>query len=302
MSLYSFLDVDMDATLTDIKKAYRRKALLYHPDKTRSNDSDDFVRIQNAYKVLSDKTERKKYDDFLLSEDKDSINNIINTTTPYSLLRKIMSKYYMGEFLNLMDMVYDRDKFENDFNNFNFYKIYKNFKLNISRDIKSLDITKTVEFTFKELYNNVPKEVEVNRFIDNRYETIIKTIYPDPYYEELFWEKQGDEIEGQIGNLVINIKIEESVMFETCDEYNLLCTIYVDKLLLPNEEEVIITDETETINDKYYLIRNMGLINPDTNKRGNMFMKINNESLEIDDKSNINTIKNDKSKINIQEY
>ena len=78
MSLYSFLDVDMDASITDIKKAYRKKALKYHPDKTRNNNSDDFVRIQNAYKVLSDKEERRKYDAFLLSDDKDSINNIIN--------------------------------------------------------------------------------------------------------------------------------------------------------------------------------------------------------------------------------
>ena len=295
MSLYSFLDVNMDATLTDIKKAYRKKALEYHPDKTRSNNSDNFVRIQNAYKVLSDEAERKKYDDFLLS-DKDSIKNIINTTTPYSLLRNIMSKYYMGEFLNLMDMVYDREKFESDFNNFNFYKIYKNFKLNISKDKKSLDITKTVDFTFKELYNNVSKEVEINRFIDNRYDTIRKTVYPDPYYEELFWEKEGDEIEGQIGNLIINIKIQDSVMFEICDEYNLLCVICADKLSLPNKEEVIITDETEIINEKYYVIKNMGLVNPNTNKRGDMYMKINNEPET--------TLINDRSceKINIQEY
>ena len=141
MSLYKFLDVDMNATLKDIKKAYRKKALQYHPDKSLDNNYDNFIRIKNAYKVLSDETERRKYDDFLLSEDKDSINSVIGNATPYSMLRKIMSKYYMCELFNLMDMVYDRSKFENDFNNFNFYKIYKNLKLNISHDIKSLDIT-----------------------------------------------------------------------------------------------------------------------------------------------------------------
>jgi DnaJ-class molecular chaperone len=279
MSLYKFLDVDMNATLRDIKKAYRKKALQYHPDKTLDNDSDNFIRIKNAYKVLSDETKRRKYDDFLLSEDKDSINSVIGNATPYSMLRKIMSKYYICELFNLMDMVYDRSKFENDFNNFNFYKIYKNLKLNISHDIKSLDITKTVNFTFKELYNNTEKKVEINKFIDDRYETIVKIICPDPYYEELVWEKEGDSFDDKSGNLIIKINIEDDLMYEICDEYNLLYSVYVDKLLLPNDKKVIIMEGMEIINEHYVLKEN-GLLNTSTNKRGDLFMKINNNATE----------------------
>ncbi|CDR47904.1 CYFA0S39e00364g1_1 [Cyberlindnera fabianii] len=63
---YDTLGVKPDATDVEIKKAYRKKAMLTHPDK-HPNDPDAAARFQEvgeAYQVLSDSTLRKRYDEF----------------------------------------------------------------------------------------------------------------------------------------------------------------------------------------------------------------------------------------------
>lgn len=62
--LYNVLGVSRGASQADIKKAYRKLALQWHPDRT-GNDSDGSARFKEvtfAYKVLSDPTERARYD------------------------------------------------------------------------------------------------------------------------------------------------------------------------------------------------------------------------------------------------
>ncbi len=61
---YKILGVKPDATLDEIKKAYRRLALQYHPDKNPGDKKaeEKFKDIAEAYDVLSDPEKRKKYD------------------------------------------------------------------------------------------------------------------------------------------------------------------------------------------------------------------------------------------------
>lgn len=62
---YKVLQVPRSATAEDIKKAYRRLALINHPDKNphdRAAAEEKFKLIAEAYETLSDSTERAKYD------------------------------------------------------------------------------------------------------------------------------------------------------------------------------------------------------------------------------------------------
>jgi len=63
---YETLGVSKDASQSDIKKAYRKLALKYHPDKNQGNKEaeDKFKEISSAYEVLSDENKRAKYDRF----------------------------------------------------------------------------------------------------------------------------------------------------------------------------------------------------------------------------------------------
>ncbi len=61
---YEILQVSRDATVTEIKKAYRKLAMRYHPDKNPGDrDAEEmFKKINEAYGVLSDESKRALYD------------------------------------------------------------------------------------------------------------------------------------------------------------------------------------------------------------------------------------------------
>lgn len=63
---YSILGVSKTASADEIKKAFRKLALKYHPDRNPGDKKaeDRFKEISEAYEVLSDKEKRQKYDQF----------------------------------------------------------------------------------------------------------------------------------------------------------------------------------------------------------------------------------------------
>ncbi len=66
---YQVLGVDSDATQEEIKRAFRRLALRYHPDHNPGDPKqaeEKFKEINEAYEVLSDEAKRRQYD-YLMS-------------------------------------------------------------------------------------------------------------------------------------------------------------------------------------------------------------------------------------------
>jgi len=63
---YKTLWVDKGATEADIKKAYRKQAMKYHPDKNKGDKTAEakFKEVNEAYQTLSDSGKRKQYDTF----------------------------------------------------------------------------------------------------------------------------------------------------------------------------------------------------------------------------------------------
>ena len=67
--LYEVMGVSTEVTPEELKKAYRRKALLLHPDKRGQTPEaqEDFMNMKYAYDVLSDPKKKEVYD--MMGED-----------------------------------------------------------------------------------------------------------------------------------------------------------------------------------------------------------------------------------------
>lgn len=65
-ALYATLGVESDATLEEIKLAYRRAAMKWHPDRNPGREAEAhaaFQAIRDAYSILSDAAQRRVYDE-----------------------------------------------------------------------------------------------------------------------------------------------------------------------------------------------------------------------------------------------
>ena len=77
MDLYALLGVDIDATEKQLKKAYRKRSLLCHPDKNPDNPKaeEEFNDLKQAYDLLCDEQLRKAYDQVLKARKASEVRN-----------------------------------------------------------------------------------------------------------------------------------------------------------------------------------------------------------------------------------
>lgn len=66
---YTVLGVKESAALEEIKNKYKELIKLYHPDKQLQQSSEEFIKVNEAWKVLSNEKLRKEYDSSLLQND-----------------------------------------------------------------------------------------------------------------------------------------------------------------------------------------------------------------------------------------
>lgn len=86
MEFYNLLELPIDATQDEIRKAYFEAAKIFHPDTNSSNvNHDKFLKIQEAYETLIDKNRRTIYDskipDFAKNQKQIQINAFYSRST-----------------------------------------------------------------------------------------------------------------------------------------------------------------------------------------------------------------------------
>ena len=148
---YEVLGVSRNATDEEIKKAYRKKAIQYHPDKNPGNKEaeEKFKEAAEAYDVLSNKEKRAKYDQF-----------------GHAGLDGQAGPDFSGGFGNLNDIL--RDLFGGGFSGgFGSFGGFGGFggenQRQGERVYKGRDIRVRVRLTLDEIARGVEKDIQIER-------------------------------------------------------------------------------------------------------------------------------------------
>jgi len=133
---YKTLDIDRSASDTDIKKAFRKKAAEYHPDK--GGDEAKFKDVNEAYQTLSNKDKKKMYDQF-------------GTTDPQQ------AGFHRGSFTQNGETVYENvgDLFEEFFGG-GFSSSFRN------RPLRNKDIKLSLTCRLEDVYNQEEKLLSID--------------------------------------------------------------------------------------------------------------------------------------------
>lgn len=97
ITYYDLLHISQNASLDDIKIAYRKMAMKYHPDHNKETTSDKFREINNAYETLKNIQKRKEYDASLINEKIKSNIYFSNCNHFYNTNKEtdVIKQYYM---------------------------------------------------------------------------------------------------------------------------------------------------------------------------------------------------------------
>lgn len=285
---YTLLGVNKNATTEEIKKAYRKLSLSFHPDRNGSDikKSQTFCKMTDAYNILSDPDKRRNYDIEL------SISQVnLNPSIIHNM------------------MLNNQDEYNLDYNNFLFNHDKKNL-VNVHHKIpetifKDLSITLLQSFEGCKIPVNIKKwRIENNRKID-----INETIYIDipkgiDNGEIIRLDKKGNSSnENNIGDVEIKIEISIGDSFFSREGLDLIykkditlkesfCGFSFDIRFLDGKE-IKINNKAGNIIPPYFrkVIKNMGFERD--NIKGNLVILFNviyPKELSVEQIRNLNDI------------
>ena len=288
INLYEILDINQDSSKDEIKKAYKKLILKYHPDKNANKNlsNDKFIQIKYAYDILSDKDKKKIYDNSLCINNLLHLNTNTNTNTNTNIINNFTLDnigILINNFANSSDIekivkillsknniLLNGNLIENIINN-----------NNIIKEIIDIDII--LNFTLKEVWHGIPKKIIYDKRITKK-EIFEELIYPVDLNQ--VYENDGEQI--KINNIIyngnINIKINITECYYNDEKY----FIYNDELYLILNTKRILNDRFKIyfLDDILYKFNLKKLI-PIQNELGLIYMKKNFGLLKFNSENNI---------------
>lgn len=161
---YEILNIDENASLEEIKKAYRRLAFQCHPDKVPENKKKwahhAFIRVGTAYEILSDPEKRREYDEYIKTPEDEFVETPARETPAreYKEHRYKEPHYTEEELKRRFEELWETRGFEGDFDT-SFKKIFdKDFVTFLKEGREGMRRTRDIEAKIKPLLNAIQKQ------------------------------------------------------------------------------------------------------------------------------------------------
>jgi len=281
---YKILEISKEASNDEIRKAYRRLAKKYHPDKNPDDPAAEakFKEVSEAYEVLKDPEKRKKYDrlganwkqyQYSGEGGEDWFRN-------FNQSRRGTNFDFSDSFGDLFGNVGGfSDFFESFFGSGNRFSDSTGGYTNTFW--KGSDYEAELIISLEEAHKGTEKQFTVDgRTLKVRISPGVKS------GKRLRLKNQGGEGTGggQKGDLYLKIQVEKHPYFERKDN-DLYCNLDVDlyTAILGGKKEITNLDgkriniyiPKETENGKVLKIKNMGMSIADDSNRGDLYIRIN---------------------------
>ena len=194
---YDILEIPKTTDEKGIKKAYRKLAMKWHPDKNPDNTTQaeaKFKEISLAYDVLSDKKKKNQYDTF----GEAGLNNTNSANfNPDDIFKNFFNKGYNNQGSPF---------------NFSFQQSYttrtpkSNFTFSNLREMSRVEVKHEIKCSLEEFYKGTTKKLKLNKRIQNSNSRLITNIEKileiqiRPGYKsgtKIRFEGEGDELIGQ---------------------------------------------------------------------------------------------------------
>ena len=270
MDYYSILGVNRNASQDDIKKAYRKLAMAYHPD--RGGDHNKFAEINSAYDTLSDPAKRQQYD---------------NPQPQFN--------YNANDFRG-------RNPFEDIFSG------AFGFGGPQTRQLRNRDVNIEYKLTFEELFTGKAVNIQY-RLPSGRIEILDAAVPPGvKQNDSVRFAGMGDDSFPQVprGNLILNIKVQPHRKW-TRDNDNIITShnVSVFDLILGTAIEITtpvgrhfsLTIPKGTKPGTVFSISGQGIPNVNTRRPGNAHIKVESVVPKIQDEAILQKIKEIKDEI-----
>ena len=207
MKYYDQLGVNKSSSTDEIKKAYRKLAMQYHPDRNPGDKSaeDKFKEISEAYAVLSDPEKKRQYD-----------------TLGDSRFSQQQGANFHEDVFNNID--FDSIFREMGFSNFGGFRGFGGqggrgrksgpFRQQQPEDMSRYDVEQNVEIGFMEAYTGSERQINLNLSNGEKVDTRIKIPPGIETGKKLRIKSHGQKSpSGQKGDLYLKVKVTSHPQF-----------------------------------------------------------------------------------------
>lgn len=311
---YKILNVSRNSTDQEIKEAYHKLALKYHPDRNINNKEHAeamFKKINSAYTRILNKNNL-----FNTFEYGFKYENIFNDSLNFSNLLNNFRNMKKKGFENITSNLVKELGF--------FYEYYheKNMS-NVSQHTDNININANIELF--DIYNSIPKEINIDMMrkcqkcfgmgfnLENKL-TKCDDCHGDKYTQKeitlrfnakyktiTFFKQANEEHMKKTGNIYLNILPKHNDSYRVINSYDLLYTYNVS---FSKYQTTLCIDFKHLDNKSYsftienprpyywYTLENMGLPIINKDKRGKLYLILNNTDIVYNKKTSIKINKN----------